>query len=377
MLGSFRGALASVGADACPRPSSRLIAVRLRDAAGPLRIPFSLRSCAAVLAAMSILVSASALAQTEKPAVPDPAKPTPVEIKLTDLRSTLESTSVHIGSRVEFQIPQLADAVSQKVCDPADWRLMVNAIVLTAPKPQIDLGTGRVSFWFDRDDADREAWVKLLGAPPLDGIRKVNFKIRLDGTHELAPSGNSADIDFRMFDLWRVWAGLTLFLIAAFVFVILAQRSQIVRDDVTSDGSGRRPYSLGRCQLSFWTFLVVGSFLLIWIVTGDYNHIVTQQTFILLGISSATGLASVAIDGGKAAIANAKSEGFLLDLLTDRNGITVYRFQLMLWTMALGVVYVFSVYQTLSTPNFDANLLTLTGISAGTYLGFKIPEKQS
>ena len=46
------------------------------------------------------------------------------------------------------------------------------------------------------------------------------------------------------------------------------------------------------------------------------------------------------------------------------------------WTIALGIIFLYSAYTTLATPNFDANLLTLPGISSGTYLGFKFPEQQ-
>ena len=41
----------------------------------------------------------------------------------------------------------------------------------------------------------------------------------------------------------------------------------------------------------------------------------------------------------------------------------------------LGAVFVWSVYRNISMPEFDASLLTLMGISSGTYVGFKFPEK--
>ena len=42
-----------------------------------------------------------------------------------------------------------------------------------------------------------------------------------------------------------------------------------------------------------------------------------------------------------------------------------------------GIFYRVAVDCTVATPNFDANLLTLMGISSGTSLGFKLPEKQA
>jgi len=46
------------------------------------------------------------------------------------------------------------------------------------------------------------------------------------------------------------------------------------------------------------------------------------------------------------------------------------------WTLVLGVIFVGSVYKNLEMPEFSATLLGLMGISSGTYLGFKVPEKQ-
>jgi hypothetical protein len=46
------------------------------------------------------------------------------------------------------------------------------------------------------------------------------------------------------------------------------------------------------------------------------------------------------------------------------------------WTLVLGVIFCVSVYNSLEMPEFSATLLGLMGISSGTYLGFKVPEKQ-
>ena len=69
------------------------------------------------------------------------------------------------------------------------------------------------------------------------------------------------------------------------------------------------------------------------------------------------------------------SESFVEDLLTDRDGINIHRFQMMVWTIVLVVLFVHSVWSRLSMPEFSATLLALQGISGGTYLGFKIPER--
>jgi len=41
----------------------------------------------------------------------------------------------------------------------------------------------------------------------------------------------------------------------------------------------------------------------------------------------------------------------------------------------LGVIFIAAVYNVLSMPDYPEQLLALMGISGGTYLGFKFPEK--
>jgi len=72
----------------------------------------------------------------------------------------------------------------------------------------------------------------------------------------------------------------------------------------------------------------------------------------------------------------------LLDLLSEEDTsagqgrvITFHRFQIVVWTLILGVVFVSEVFTKLAMPVFDTTLLTLMGISSGTYLGFKVSAK--
>lgn len=70
------------------------------------------------------------------------------------------------------------------------------------------------------------------------------------------------------------------------------------------------------------------------------------------------------------------SSGFRRDILSDSNGYSFHRFQIFAWTIVLGIMFLSSVYNNLTMPEFSATLLGLMGISSGTYLGFKFPEKR-
>ena len=74
---------------------------------------------------------------------------------------------------------------------------------------------------------------------------------------------------------------------------------------------------------------------------------------------------------------------WLLDLLSEDNDMTkrqimsFHRFQMIVWTLVLGIIFCSEVYTKLAMPTFDSTLLVLMGISSGTYLGFKFPGASS
>jgi hypothetical protein len=69
--------------------------------------------------------------------------------------------------------------------------------------------------------------------------------------------------------------------------------------------------------------------------------------------------------------------GVLYDLLAENNQISFHRFQIFVWTLILGIIFVLNVYNELAMPQFSATLLGLLGVSAGTYIGFKLPENKT
>ncbi|MDX6406087.1 MAG: hypothetical protein QOH70_3542 [Blastocatellia bacterium] len=70
------------------------------------------------------------------------------------------------------------------------------------------------------------------------------------------------------------------------------------------------------------------------------------------------------------------SRGLIADILSDSSGYSFHRFQIFAWTIVLGIMFMSAVYNNLTMPEFSATLLGLMGISSGTYIGFKFPEKK-
>jgi hypothetical protein len=213
--------------------------------------------------------------------------------------------------------------------------------------------------------------------------------------------------------------GALLILITTYYLIV--NKTNMLKDESTGN------YSLGKSQMAFWGLLVALAFVGVWILTATMEY-VPQQVLILLGISGATGLSAILIGNTKksemqdeiiklqqeqqklqeqkaknppsflpedenrlAAIPlkidelarqlgnqnenTAQSNGFWRDICNDGNGVSFHRLQVVIWTLILGVVFIQSVADGMSMPEFPETLLTLMGISNLTYLGFKIPEK--
>jgi hypothetical protein len=180
----------------------------------------------------------------------------------------------------------------------------------------------------------------------------------------------------------------------------------------------RRFFSLAQSQMTWWFWVVGSSFIYIAWMTPDFytdgfKGGLTQQALILLGIGIGTGVGSAIIDQQKqdknaalndladaqtklrdsatpaadrpallkklnGAAKQLASEGFLEDVLSDANGISLHRFQSFAWTVVLGLIFIFYVAQKeTGMPELTALELSLLGISATTYLGLKIPEKDT
>jgi hypothetical protein len=225
------------------------------------------------------------------------------------------------------------------------------------------------------------------------------------------------------------WFGLA---VLALVMLVLAWKTALLRD-----GGANTPWSLGRTQMAWWFFFVVAAFLYIWLVSGTYP-VLTTTVLALIGISSGTALSGAVIDdakqsqmGQRPALETARGQlqqtnaqltaaapaaagqptallanlpalqsnlsmlkdigaqlvqiphaqqarnSFWLDILSDENGISFHRFQMVIWTLVLTTIFVTQVACSKQMPQFSNQLLGLMGISSGAYIGFKFPEKQA
>ena len=294
-------------------------------------------------------------------------------------------------------------------------------------------------FPLSRTSDNRDLWSRLLGSPLSNPTRTVEVGVQYDKkplklVAMEANQAKEAKLTLVTYNAGLMTLGIFLALVVVVVIAVAAWQTNLIRDRTPLvRNAAQLPFSLGKLQMLVWTCLIFSSFAFIFAVTADINSL-NAESFVLMGIAASTALAAVAIDQSKSAMpasvqslgiktmqdvdslyagqagdaarptiaaatipaaggaaannaptfrqlrtayeAATRSQGFLKDLVNDADGPTIHRWQILLWTIVLGAIYLVKVYTTLETPTFGTNLLALMGISGGTYLGFKIPEKQ-
>ena len=68
---------------------------------------------------------------------------------------------------------------------------------------------------------------------------------------------------------------------------------------------------------------------------------------------------------------------FFEDILTEGDRYSFHKYQMMVWTLVSGLIFIFRVIEERKVPDFDTTMLALMGISSGTYLGFKLPPARN
>ena len=187
-----------------------------------------------------------------------------------------------------------------------------------------------------------------------------------------------------MTSYWLVFAVLTAFVLF-FNF-----KYDMLRDD--SKLETKKTYSYARTQLAFWTVIVFSGYVAILL---NYNKIpdLSDGVLYLLGISSATTIAARISDNSDKDLANSddnlqniESKNFILDILSDKNGVSIHRLQAVLFNVAIGFWFIRTTISNLSNPDLvnsyiapdiSMNNLILMGLSAGTYAALKTSENRS
>ncbi len=305
----------------------------------------------------------------------DRSKPYVVAVRSTDrdnlTRAGLEEELLVTVTNLEL-LEQ--DALKQKKAIV----LYIDQIALEDIMTVVCYGTGatdELRFFISHSDGPINLWNHFVSTRGQNSlfIRKVSVSVGLaDG--EPIPTLVSGSDAFTLILVRQRWFVVCVALIG-FLFVLflgLAIKTDILREAGPAPEVGRKPYSLAVLQMAIWFFVIIASWLMLYVVKHTMNTL-TEPLVMLMGISAGTGVGGVVIDinGGQK---KRYSQGFLRDVLSDDYGISFHRFQVFAWTLVLVAVFVRQVTAYMTMPEFDTSLLVLMGISSGTYLGLKVTE---
>jgi hypothetical protein len=267
-------------------------------------------------------------------------------------------------------------------------------------------------FYLTYTEENKSSWQRLMGRP-WDHRTVVGVSVGLaDGS--VVATSKTAQVSTKIYRPRVRWA-----LVAAMLgIVLLLVRRANIGDMLRAQGRRKvseRAFSLGRSQMAWWFGHVVVAFLYIWAILGT-TATITTQVLALLGIGAGTALGATVIDASKAettrlgllekveaakaalaaspndkkltaALDAAKTaadtfaedapvtRGFLNDILSDAHDYSFHRLQMVVWTLILTSIFWYTVWFEVGMPEFSPTLLALMGLSSGTYLGFKFPEK--
>lgn len=254
---------------------------------------------------------------------------------------------------------------------------------------------------------DRPEWNKLRNVH--GELRPISISVAFDleGLPHTLPTKLGSSLDsgpagspdqqfkFRIYSRWCALIIGLVYLLAIVVFCWFARVPNLLRDPDGPIRDGKHVFSLSRCQLAWWFFIILAAWVFLWVTTSSRDTL-NQTALIVTGIGSATALSGAVAgkvrdslsDTGKS-LADVKLDvdkrpqicrtwlgAFLYDLLSDRDTVGFHRFQLLVWNVILGFVFLWQTWSDFTMPEFNSTLLALLGLSAATFVGMKMtPEK--
>lgn len=179
---------------------------------------------------------------------------------------------------------------------------------------------------------------------------------------------------------YQLWVPMVILSIA----VGICERNWCMLRDTSKQAP--QPYSWSRVQLAWWSVIILSSFIaVLWARPEHVAPTLDYSVVILLGISAVTTTTAKVIDQSDAnALVQMPGENFFLDILSDSNGISISRFQTVVFNLVFGIWFISVVAHNLSNPpqgniNFiiphiENTNLALLGLSSATYAAMKTTE---
>ena len=201
---------------------------------------------------------------------------------------------------IEVEVENLEKWVEQPGHNPSKFILYVDGNAFNGLPPVLVGNNKKLRFDLKRTSESKDAWTAVLSRPK-NFTREVLVTVRQDGVKVQGEAkANLIVINLSWFKIF-----VCSFAAAIALFWWLAYKSDIIREPGRqpegTDNKGmpnRKPYSLARTQMAFWFFVIIISYVFIWMVTSDLSNL-TTSVLVLMGISAATGLSAAIVSSSK------------------------------------------------------------------------------
>ena len=286
---------------------------------------------------------------------------------------------LRIGATIGIEVENLSSWSAGH--DPQELVPYLNGQALKGLHPDaVDTSGNQLQFHLLRTDRAEPVWSHLFEHPGFQ--RPVTVSV---GLEDQKPFPTVFDYENPLLlTVIPKRLGIIALVVSVAVFGLaigLMITTNIIRKPGPRRQGKKRPYDLGRFLTLWWTTIIVTSYFSVWLITSDSN--LPGSALALMGFSGTVALAGYANntepdEGSESSNTDApgsQSAGFLTDILSDTHGYRFHRFQLLLWNLLLGFMFLFLVWERLKLPVFGHSLLALLGISTSIHLGFNFLDR--
>lgn len=326
----------------------------------------------------------------------------------------VECSPCRFDGVIKLLLPQLGTWKIATKGDPSKLALVIGDTKLPGIVPLVSTidGGGSLSFQLQRltDKPDNVAAWEAILTRTLSGTPQFTAGLADEkGVVVNSEMGDTFDVPSEGARLAAtgVFALLTVVFVAAIGTKTQwkwVRDSYGIPDNVLSPA--QRSFSLGRCQMLFWTAIVAVAWFSIGWATGDWSNI-NESSLILMGVSIGAAVGAVAATPARItqlveayATAKTAANGNSMDpaMLTAKAAITddaqiitkdlwtdlssdygentgLHRVQSMLFTIIFGFYFVWLAFQQGAMPVLSPEMLAMLGISGSAYVGFKLAGK--
>jgi hypothetical protein len=215
-----------------------------------------------VVALVILIVASTALGEDK-----------PIQLKTVGVEGDLA-----LYNYIKVRVENLQEWVKKSDNDFRKFILYIDGIAFPGLEPHLVDNNTKLLFDIKRDpDKNKAAWTTILSRRPKGWTRNVIVTVGLENSLPI-PSDQAATLT--VINKFWFWVFFVSFLAAIALFSWLAVVSDVLRDTGPQpDGNrpdgkpNRKPFSLARTQMAAWFFVVVISYVFIWMVTTDVSNL--------------------------------------------------------------------------------------------------------